>query len=420
MQKIFSKGFVAILDQGIFAGTNFLLAILLGRMLNPESYGTYSLAMVIFLLAAGQYVSFILEPMSVLGPSDYRTNIPGYFRFLFKAHIGLTTILSILILITSFFLFNFNNEAVRMMALLLPFMLTLWFVRWFLYMRGYPRKSLLISISYSILLFFGLFLLNETGNISEGNAFIVIGLASIIPSLFVIIANLLDEVKIPVKFKTSINSHWNYGKWIGLASVLNWASIQIYIIFIVALIGLEAAGGMKSIQNFAQPLDQISTALGLLLIPIASRLLVQKSITKYRILVYSINGILLIFGIVYLLVLWVSRDLFFELAYSGKYLEYTQYIIYVVMVPIIMSLSKGAQIGIRATRQPKKLLFAYALSALTTITMGPLLIRTYGFLGALLGMILSAIIFSFSTNVLYFYRAKGIKYEKEVSEKISV
>lgn len=420
MQKIFSKGFTAILDQGIFAGTHFLLAIFLGKMLNQESYGAYSLAMVVFLLAAGQYVSFILEPMSVLGPSDYNRNVSGYFRFLIKSHVGMTSILSIIILIASYLLFILNNSAVRMMALFLPFMLTLWFVRWFLYMQGYPRKSLIISINYSILLFVGLSVLNISGDISEWNVFIVIGLASIIPSLFVIIVNLLKEVKYKINFKSSVNSHWNYGKWIGLASVLNWASIQIYVILIVTMIDLEAAGGLKSIQNFAQPLEQISTALGLLFIPIASRLYVEKSVRKYKFLVYSINGVLVVFGLVYLFVIWNLRDRLFELAYGGKYIEYSLLIPYVVIVPIIVSLSKGAQIGIRATRQPKKLLFAYALSAFTTLTLGPLLIRTYGLLGALFGMIISAIIFSLSTNIFYFFRAKGIKYDKEVSEKISV
>lgn len=420
MHKIFSKGFISILDQGIFAGTNFFLTIFLGKMLSPESYGIYSVAMVIFLLATGQYVSFILEPMSVLGPSDHRDNVPGYFRFLLKFHIGLSTTLSILIIFASYFLINIDNGAVRMMSLFLPFILTLWFVRWFFYMQGYPRKSLIISIGYSFLLITILLILNTSGNLSEGSAFVAIGLASIVPSLFVIITNLLKEVKIPVSFKSSLYSHWDYGKWIGLASLLNWASIQIYVLFVVALIGLEAAGGMKSIQNFAQPLEQISTALGLFLIPFASRLLVEKSRSQYRILIFSINGVLFAFGIVYLFVLWNFRDGIFELAYNGKYLEYAQFIPYAIMVPIIVSLSKGAQIGIRTTRQTKKLLIAYSLSALTTLIMGPILIQTFGFLGALIGMLFSAIIFSLLTNILFFFHAKGIMYGKEASEKISV
>ena len=145
---LLSKGFVSILDQGIFTGTNFLIAILLGRWLSQESYGAYSLAMVIFLLAAGQYISFLLEPMSVLGPNEYKKDLQSYFRFLIKSHIGLTLILAIIILILTGLISSLDYSAIRMMALALPFILVIWFVRWFLFMQGQPHKSLVLSISY--------------------------------------------------------------------------------------------------------------------------------------------------------------------------------------------------------------------------------------------------------------------------------
>lgn len=44
------KGFWAVLDQGLFAGSNFLVSVLLARWLEPASYGAFSVAYSVFLL----------------------------------------------------------------------------------------------------------------------------------------------------------------------------------------------------------------------------------------------------------------------------------------------------------------------------------------------------------------------------------
>lgn len=418
MNKFFSKSLVSVLDQGIFTGTNFILAILLGRWLSQDSYGAYSLAMVVFLLAAGQYVSFLLEPMSVLGPNELKENQASYFRFLVKSHLGLTIFLTIVILLFSQFLTSINNSAIRMMAILLPLILAIWLVRWFYFMQGKPHKSILVSISYFTLIIFGLIVLNNSGILSETNVFIVIGAASLIPSVVVIIKVFKERGGNTLSTRNIINAHWNYGKWIGLASILNWSAIQVFMIFLVVIIDLQAAGGLKSLLNFAQPLEQTSTALGLLLIPIASKMYVDNSVEKYKLVINNVNWILLGIGAIYLLVTWIFREFIFQFAYDGNYQNYADLIPFVILVPMIYALSRGAQIGIRAIRQPKKLLFSYSIAAISTLIIGPLMIFKFGFVGALFGMIITAIVFSTTTNLFYYYHNKENVYGTEISEKV--
>ena len=69
------RGVLAILDQGLISGSNFVVAILLARWLTPKEYGTYALAFEVFLFMAALYGSLILEPMSVFGPSLYKGNL---------------------------------------------------------------------------------------------------------------------------------------------------------------------------------------------------------------------------------------------------------------------------------------------------------------------------------------------------------
>ena len=66
-----SKGVLALTDQGLIAASNFLVALLLARQVPRAEYGAYALAFEVFLLMVVVYSAFILEPMSVFGPSQY-------------------------------------------------------------------------------------------------------------------------------------------------------------------------------------------------------------------------------------------------------------------------------------------------------------------------------------------------------------
>src|SRR3954451_1960960 len=57
-----SKGGLAILDQGLISGSNFLIGILLARWLIPAEYGAFSLAFSVFLLLSYVYQSLLSEP----------------------------------------------------------------------------------------------------------------------------------------------------------------------------------------------------------------------------------------------------------------------------------------------------------------------------------------------------------------------
>ena len=58
-----TKGGLAILDQALFAGANFLVNIFLARWLTPTEYGAFALAYSIFLLLGAFHTAILTEPM---------------------------------------------------------------------------------------------------------------------------------------------------------------------------------------------------------------------------------------------------------------------------------------------------------------------------------------------------------------------
>jgi len=66
------RGLLAITDQGLMSGSNFVLSIVLARWLSAEQYGSYALAFSIFFFLSAAHQALLLEPMSVLGTAQYR------------------------------------------------------------------------------------------------------------------------------------------------------------------------------------------------------------------------------------------------------------------------------------------------------------------------------------------------------------
>src|ERR1700736_6849789 len=86
-----TKGGLAILDQGLISGSNFLIGILLARWLIPAQYGAFSLAFSVFLLLSYVYHSLLSEPQGVFSGSAYRHCLRGYL----KALLGIQAILTV-------------------------------------------------------------------------------------------------------------------------------------------------------------------------------------------------------------------------------------------------------------------------------------------------------------------------------------
>src|SRR5215831_14437571 len=82
-----SKGGLAMVDQGLISGSNFVVSIVLARWMSRDEYGSYALGFAIFLLAAQLHQSLLLEPMAVFGGSVYRNHVRYYVRALLHMHL---------------------------------------------------------------------------------------------------------------------------------------------------------------------------------------------------------------------------------------------------------------------------------------------------------------------------------------------
>src|SRR5665213_3439268 len=71
---------LAIVDQALTSGCNFVVNLVLARWLTGESYGAFAVVFAAYLFAAGFHTVLLLEPLSVMGPSRHSTRLAPYFR----------------------------------------------------------------------------------------------------------------------------------------------------------------------------------------------------------------------------------------------------------------------------------------------------------------------------------------------------
>src|SRR5437879_4269530 len=95
------KASLAVVDQGVMTGSNFIVGILLARWLAPDQYGAYAIAYAFFLLLSLVFQALILEPMSVFGPSTYRERLAEYLGMLLRAYLALALLLFLALAIGS-------------------------------------------------------------------------------------------------------------------------------------------------------------------------------------------------------------------------------------------------------------------------------------------------------------------------------
>ena len=76
----------AFLDQALFAGTNFLVSILLARLLNLKAYGAFSVALSVVYIAGAFHSAVLTEPLMVFASTSYGSSFGSYMRLALRFH----------------------------------------------------------------------------------------------------------------------------------------------------------------------------------------------------------------------------------------------------------------------------------------------------------------------------------------------
>jgi O-antigen/teichoic acid export membrane protein len=391
-----TKGGMAIVDQGLITGSNFLLSILLARWMSREEYGAFALGFSVFLLVGVLYQALLLEPMSVFGGYSYHGQLRTYLRSLLAIHLfaGLAILFGLAL---SSGIARVAGAADGLPGSLLgaavaaPCILMFWLVRRAFYLRLSSAFALAGAVLYCVLVVGGLFLLQHYGFLSSFTAFTLMGAGGLLSGALLLFClhRQLDANHAALQLGEVWRRHWEYGRWALLCAAAMWVPANMYYPLISSFQGVASAGELKALLNFFNPIFQTYGALSLLLLPYAARRRsqgVHPGALTWRITLLCASGTIL-----YWIAVIAFRGTAFRLLYSGRYLDVAHLLPVVALGSVFENAFFGPAIVLRAMEAPKSVFVALFVAAAIALVVGIPATRYFGVAGAVWAQTVSSI-----------------------------
>lgn len=383
------RGASSVLDQGLFAVSNFVTSILLARWLQPTDYGTFAVLYSLFALLATVHTGFLGEPLIVYGSRRYAQHRGQYLGTVVAGHWRFAGGLSVVLLLAGLaWLLVSHSTAIAILALAMvaPFMLYRQLGRMASYMILRPRFAAIAAAVYMILMLPGILLVQRVGWLSSATAFGLMGIASLASGLWLF--RRLRLTRVPIRgnpmLREVLRDHWKYGRWAAATGMLTWIPTQIYYFMLPVLISLDATADLKAITNLIMPALHGFTAIGTLLTPALVRL---RDRDYFRRALMAGMAAFFALAVAYWIVLGLFHEPIFLWLYAGQYTINGRLPWIIGLVPIVAGSVTWLASALRALERPDAVFWSYAMSSTTTITVGFALMIWLDLEGAVWGMV---------------------------------
>jgi O-antigen/teichoic acid export membrane protein len=375
------RGTLAVIEQGLFGGSGFVLNILLARWLEPAQYGTFVVAYTVFLLISAVHAAVLSEPMVVFGAGKYASQFPRYFRIILWGHWGLAAIASALLATTAGGLWLWGSRdlagALAGLAIAAPFILLLWLSR----RAGYVRARLGAVVGASALYFLAttalVALLESTGLLSPFLGVVSMGAGAVAAGVLLLweVRSTAEALSGP-SLSMVVSDHWSYGSWSVLATAVSWCSGQVLMLLIPAILGFPAAAAAAAVVNLYRPLNTLLQSGSNLILPDLARLC-RGSALKGRDVARHTAPFVFAVVTYALLVSLVARPLLHHV-YGGRYDDYLVLVWLFGLSYVVSSVVQVLSWVLKASGHPRSVVWAWAVSAAAVIVLAVPVLRWGG------------------------------------------
>jgi O-antigen/teichoic acid export membrane protein len=386
------KGAWAVLDQGLFALSNFGVNVVLARWLAPQDYGAFTLAYAVFLLLGTFHTALLAEPMVVYGSGKYRDKISVYLGVLMQGHWLLTVIASLILAAAGVGLTLLGQRTVAMalfaLAVSTPFILLLWLMRRSCYIRVQPHLAASGGLLYMTIVMGGAYLLYRESWLSAPAALILMAGASLASAVWL-------RSTLPFRFAAAepgafrrgvAADHWAYGRWAVGTGLLGVVILNLYYVLMPLRHGLESTATLKALMNIVMPAIHTYIALSIVIVPVLvrTRETPQFGAMVRRLVMLACSG-----AVAYWLMLGLLHQYIVRWLYGGLYAADSHLLWLLGLVPVGCAATSILEGALRALERSDEVFRAYLISTVSTCVVGIPLMLIWGTTGAVVGLLIS-------------------------------
>ena len=392
------RGAWAVVDQGLFASSNFVLNLLLARWLAPAEYGAFALAFAVFLLLSGLHFAFLSDPMLVFGASRFASAPQDYLRTLLRGHWAFTGVQSLLLAALGGVLLLAGagraGRAFVAIAAASPFVLLGWLLRRACYVRLETSWAAVGGALYAAIMVPGVYLVYRAGSLGVGSALAVTGAASLVASAWLALhlgvrldggggtaASARAGQGGEVERAAVRRAHWEYGRWAAGSSALLWTTWGVSTLVVPAWGGLAAAGTLKALANTILPISHAQASVAAVLVPALVE--ARRTGSFGRVLRRAVALFALACAAYWLALGALHRPLVHAL-YGGRY-DASSHLLWIFgAIPLAGGLGDVLGSAVRALERPDVLFRAHLVAAALALTVGVWCVAAWGVAGAAL------------------------------------
>ncbi len=409
------QAILSLADQAVFSGAMLVVNVLLARWTSPTEYGVFVVLFSLFLVLAGFHNALIIEPMSVFGARKAMRARRKYFRHVYLMHAFVAVSLAGIAGIGGLLL---NGSALQpagwALPLTVPLAMTFWLTRRACYVESHAGQALLLSTLYAIGVAAGIAWLHFTESLSAFSAFVVIGVVGFVVSLPSMVRVFLHRsTSSKLTFAGSVRQHLKYGRWSFGESIAFALGASILPLAIAWFMTVGDAGKFRALQILFLPLTHLTAGLGLMLLPIMSRLRAAEDVDHYVARSRALLAWFAALAIAYVVpVLLFGRSLLTLIYGNAEYLDLVSLLPYLGLSCVMTAATAAMMIVLRSAERPDLVFLSTVAGTAAMLTFGIGMIAAFELPGIAAALLLTsgvtAVVLAWTGRAVFGLTAPGI------------
>lgn len=387
--QVFQPRSWVLYDQVLVSGVSFFTMIYLGRHLEIEAFGLFTLAYMSVLFLGTVQTALITQPLNLIGAVKSESANLGRLVSLQRLQLVWLPLNVVVLAGISFLFFPDPGFFIAAAAYLCAFQLQQ-LLRRYWYTCGRVTDAFINdAISYGAQLT-GLVLLGLRGSFDGTQAFYLLALSSLL-AVAVGWWRLHDLPRSAVPVRTVVSEHWNLGGWLLLGTLSSYTATQLYPYMLAGLgagmVATFAASGniLNGVNVFVQAANNY--------LPIRAKQVLQQE-GREGLLRFLVRIGLKVFllAAVFCAAIEVWADDLLRLLYGENFADSGNVLRIFAVGTLGWTLFPVLYAGILALGHTSIIFISNAVATLFAVTAGGWLIRQYGVEGAAVALNLSVML----------------------------